>query len=48
MAKVSIDKIKPSERMSNEERIRLLEKHVLLLESNLEYILTHLSDDNFA
>ena len=48
MAKVKIDKIKIPERMSNEEKIKLLEKHILSLENNLEYILTHISQDNFA
>ncbi len=48
MAKVNIDKIRLSHRMSNEEKIDALEKHILALESNLEYILTHLSNENFV
>ena len=48
MAKVIIDKIKLSRKMSNEEKIDMLEKHILSLEGNLEYILTHLSSENFS
>lgn len=47
MARVKIDKIRMPNGMSTEDKLDLIIKHIFALEYNLEYILTHLSDENF-
>lgn len=47
MAKIKIDRIKIPRNLPTGMKLEYLEKHILHLEQQLEYILANLSDDNF-